>query len=295
MFEISQLRCFVAVAEELHFGRAAERLNMTQPPLSRQINLLEHHVGTRLIERTSRSVELTAAGKSFLPEAMKILRLSEEASATARRVAKGEQGSLAIGFTAVLGYGVLPELLRLLRQKIPGVTLTLKELVTSEQLELLDSGELDIGFMRPHLAHGELATTNLPDESLMLAIPEQDEDKWSKKISLDMLHQRPFLMYSPYEAKYFYQLLQTSFDLHGVKPDIVEYIGQIHSMLSLVSSGIGVALVPQAAAKLQFKGVVLKPMSSNDLPLVESVCSYRKNNQNPMLARFLKEVLAKVR
>ena len=291
MFEISQLRCFVAVAEELHFARAAERLNMTQPPLSRQIALLEHHVGTMLVERTSRSVQLTAAGKSFLPEAIKILRVSEEASAMARKVAKGEQGSLSIGFTAVLGYGVLPELIRSLRKKIPGITLTLKELVTSEQLELLDSGEIDIGLMRPHAPHGELSTKNLPNESLLLAIPEQDEVNWHKKPTLESLHEKSFLMYSPYEAKYFYQLLQTSFDARGIKPDVIEYIGQIHSMLSLVSSGIGVALVPQAASKLQFKGVVLRPLSGSGLPVAESVCSYRKNNQNPMLKRFLGEVI----
>ncbi len=293
MFEISQLRCFIAVAEELHFGRAAERLNMTQPPLSRQINLLEHHVGTKLIERTSRSVELTTAGKSFFPEAVKILRLAEESSATARRIAKGEQGSLAIGFTAVLGYGVLPELIRSLRKKIPDVTLTLKELVTSDQLHLLDSGQLDIGLMRPHTPHGELTTQFLPNESLMLAIPEQEKTKWPEKLTIQDLHQKPFLMYSPYEAKYFHQLLQNIFDAHEIKPDVVEYIGQIHSMLSLVSSGIGVALVPQAASKLQFKGVILRSLLSDGLPEVESVCSYRRDNENPMLKRFLAEIITK--
>src|SRR5574337_1368035 len=112
MFELSQLRCFVAVAEELNFGRAAERLNMTQPPLSRQIQLLEHHVGTRLLERSSRVVKLTAAGRGFLPEAARIVRLSEEAAVTARRMAAGDAGSLAIGFTASVGYGLLPLLVR---------------------------------------------------------------------------------------------------------------------------------------------------------------------------------------
>ena len=98
MFEISQLRCFVAVSEELHFGRAAERLHMTQPPLSRQIRLLEHQVGTPLLERTNRVVRFTAAGKAFFPEAARILRLADEAATTARRIAKGEKGSMAIGF-----------------------------------------------------------------------------------------------------------------------------------------------------------------------------------------------------
>src|SRR4030095_13672230 len=117
MLEISQLRCFVAVGDELHFGRAAERMHMTQPPLSRQIRLLEHQVGTALLERTNRVVRCTAAGKAFFPEAARILRLADEAATTARRIAKGEKGSIAIGFTAAFGYGLLPDLVRRLRER----------------------------------------------------------------------------------------------------------------------------------------------------------------------------------
>ena len=130
MFELSQLRCFVAVAEERHFGRAALRLNMTQPPLSRQIRLLEHQVGTELLHRTSRSVSLTAAGRSFLPDAARLLRLAEEASASARRVAGGMAGTLGVGYTATVGYGLLPSLVRAIRARVPGVSLTLKEMVS---------------------------------------------------------------------------------------------------------------------------------------------------------------------
>src|SRR6516165_2039214 len=188
MFEISQLRCFVAVSEELHFGRAAERLHMTQPPLSRQIRLLEHQVGTPLIERTNRVVRFTAAGKAFFPEAARILRLADEAATTARRIAKGEKGSMAIGFTAAFGYGLLPEIVRRLHQRVPNISLTLKEMVTSEQLEALDAGHLDVG--------------------LMLAIPEKQARSWPREPTLACLHHKPFLAYSPYEASYFYQLVQ---------------------------------------------------------------------------------------
>lgn len=291
MFEISQIRCFVAVAEELHFSRAAERLNMTQPPLSRQIRLLEHHVGTQLLDRNSRTVRLTAAGKSFFPEAARILRMAEEAASTARRVAKGERGSLAIGFTAAFGYGKLPELVRRLRERSPEISLTLKELVTSAQLEALDSGQLDIGLMRPHVEHGELETVALARESLMLALPERDAAQWPKKPALDCLHQKPFLMYSPYEARYFYQLLHGCFDRAGVKPDIVEYVGQIHTMMALVNAGIGAALIPEAATRLQFDGIVLRRMSTNPAQPVETVCSYRKDNDNPILDIFRREIL----
>lgn len=291
MFEISQVRCFVAVAEELHFGRAAERLNMTQPPLSRQIQLLEHHVGTRLLDRSSRGVRLTAAGKAFFPEAARILRMADEAVVTARRVAKGEQGSLAIGFTAAFGYGLLPDLVRRLRERAPGISLTLKELVTTSQLEGLDSGQLDIGLMRPHARHGELETVLLATEPLMLAIPEREAADWPERPTLACVHGKPFLMYSPYEARYFYQLLNNCFDAAGVTPDVVEHIGQIHTMLALVSSGVGVALIPTAAARLQLRGVVLRTMSTEPFAPVQTICAYRRDNNNPILDIFRRDIL----
>ena len=129
MFELSQLRCFVAVAEELHFGRAAQRLNMTQPPLSRQVQLLERILGVVLLDRTSRSVRLTPAGRSFLIEAKRILRLAESAALATRRIGKGDAGRVAIGFTAASGYSFLPNLVDLARTKLPNVDLALRELV----------------------------------------------------------------------------------------------------------------------------------------------------------------------
>lgn len=291
MFELSQIRCFVAVAEELHFSRAAERLNMTQPPLSRQIRLLEHHVGTMLLERTSRSVRLTAAGKSFFPEAARILRMAEEAASTARRIAKGENGSLSIGFTAAFGYGLLPEMVRQLRLLAPGISLTLKELVTSAQLEGLDSGHLDLGLLRPHVTHGELTTVSMMRETLVLAVPASEADQWPEQPTMDCLHGKSFLMYSPYEAGYFYQLLQKMFERANVKPEIVEYIGQIHTMLALVHSGIGVALIPEAATKLNFAGIVLRKMQTTPELPVEMSCSFRNDNDNPILDIFKRRIL----
>ena len=293
MLELSQVRCFVAVAEELHFSRAAERLNMTQPPLSRQIRLLEHQVGTQLLERTSRSVRLTAAGKAFFPEAVNILRMVEEAAATARRVAKGERGSLAIGYTAAFGYGVMPEMTRLLREAAPGISLTLKELVSSAQLEALDSGKLDIGLLRPHPEHGELETVALARESLLLAIPEREADRWPAEPTLDCLDGRPFLMYSPYEAHYFYQLVSTLFEAAGVQPEIIEYISQVHTMLALVNSGLGVALIPEAASRLNFDGLILRKVITSPVAPVAKVCSFRRDNDNPILEMFKKRVLAR--
>jgi len=295
MFEISQLRCFVAVGEELHFGRAAERLHMTQPPLSRQIRILEHQVGTPLLERTNRVVRFTAAGRAFFPEAARILRLADEAATTARRIARGERGSIAIGFTAAFGYGLLPEMVRRLHQQVPNISLTLKEMVTSEQLEALDAGHLDVGLMRPHPPHGGLETVSLAREALMLAIPEKQARSWPREPTLASLHHKPFLAYSPYEASYFYQLVQACLDREGVQPDIVDYVPQIHTMLALVDSGIGVALTPETASRLHFEGVLLRRMTMNPLRPVEMVFSYRKDNDNPILQIFRRDVLERLR
>jgi DNA-binding transcriptional LysR family regulator len=288
MFEISQLRCFVAVAEELHFSRAAERLNMTQPPLSRQIRLLEHHVGTALLERNSRGVRLTAAGRAFLPEAARILRMAEEATFAARRIAKGEQGSLSIGFTSASGYSLLPEVVRRLRERCPGVVLNLKELVSTSQVEALNSGELDLGLMRPHTINSELESLPLVTESLMLAIHEREADQWPLAPTLASLHGRPFVMYSPYEARPFYVMLSERFAKAGVVPDIVEHIGQVHTMLALVRAGVGAALIAEGAARLKFDGIVMRRIETEP---VHMVCTYRRDNDNPVLGVFLREVV----
>ncbi|QOL48326.1 LysR family transcriptional regulator [Massilia litorea] len=288
MFEISQLRCFVAVAEELHFSRAAERLNMTQPPLSRQIRLLEHHVGAQLLERNSRTVRLTAAGKAFFPEAARILRMAEEATFTARRVAKGEQGTLAIGFTGGAGYSLLPEVVRRLREQSPGVVLTLKELVSTQQVEALNASQIELGLMRPHALNAELESALLATEALMLAIPKGEADAWPLNPTLADLHGKPFVMYSPYEARPFHQMLSERFERAGVVPDIVEHIGQVHTMLALVNAGIGAALVAEGATRLHFDGIVVRKI---DTEPVRMVCAWRRDNENPILQLFKRDIV----
>ncbi len=292
MFALSQVRCFVAVAEELHFGRAAARLNITQPPLSRQIRILERRVGARLFNRTSRTVQLTYAGAAFLPEATRILRLVDEAAATARRVAAGVSGTLSIGFTAAIGYGLLPDLVGRLRDRMPGITLVLKELVSSTQIEALSAGDLDVGLLRPHRQHPGLDTLVLHRESLLVALPAREAESWPAKPTPVALDGKPFLMYSPYEARYFHQLVESCLERHSVIPQVVEYVAQIHTMLALVSSGIGIALVPAAAARLGFQGISLRPIKTDPKLPVEVVSTYRADSQNPALALFKQNVLA---
>jgi DNA-binding transcriptional LysR family regulator len=282
MFELSQLRCFVAVAEELHFGRAAKRLHMTQPPLSRQIRLLEHQMGTELLRRTNRVVTLTAAGRGFLPDAARILRMAEEAAVSARRIALGTEGVLAIGFTATIGYGKLPALVSAVRAVSPDVRLMLKEMVSSAQLEALDGHQIDLGLLRPTVENSELIALPCARESLMLAIPESAAQQWSTAPTLKDCHERAMLMYSPYEARYFHQLINNLFERRQVQPNVVEYVSQIHSMLALVRAGIGAALIPATASMLQFPGVIYRSMTTTPATPVELLFAYRKDNDNPV-------------
>jgi DNA-binding transcriptional LysR family regulator len=293
MFELSQLRCFVAVAEELHFGRAAKRLHMTQPPLSRQVRLLEHQMGIDLLRRNNRVVQLTAAGRSFLPDAARILRMAEEAAVSARRMALGTEGALAIGFTATIGYGKLPALVSAVRAVSPDVRLMLKEMVSSAQLEALDGHQIDLGLVRPNVEHSELIALPCARESLMLAIPESTEAQWPTEPTLKDCDGRSLLMYSPYEARYFHQLVTNLLDRKGVQPNIVEYVSQIHSMLALVRAGIGAALIPATASMLQFPGVIYRPVATLPAKPVELLFTYRKDNDNPVF-NAVKDALFRV-
>lgn len=291
MFELSQLRCFVAVAEELHFGRAARRLNLTQPPLSRQIQLLEHALEVKLFERTSRSVLLTPAGTTFLPEARRLLRLSEAAALSAKRTARGEAGQVSIGFTAVSGYDFLPRLIAGFRQAAPDIDLILREMVSAEQIEALAAGRIDIGLIRPPFSRTDLNSQCVVREPLMLAIPADHPLAEAKTVTLADLDGQPLVTYSPYEARYFYDLLATIFREADVAPQYVQHISQIHSILGLVRAGLGVALVPQAAANLRFRDVLLRPIDLGT-HIVELHLAWRRSNANPSLPALLEKVPA---
>jgi DNA-binding transcriptional LysR family regulator len=293
MFELSQLRCFAAVAEELHFGRAAARLNMTQPPLSRQIQLLEHALGIGLFERTSRSVRLTPAGRAFHAEARRILDLAEGAGLAAKRVARGEAGSVTVGFTAAASYGLLPRLIAAARTEMPDVDLALKEMVTADQTDALSSGRIDLGLMRPPIdRRGGAEAVCVARERLMLAVPRGHRLATGREpATVGCLDRQPLIMYSPVEGRYFYDLLAGLFRAAGVVPDHVQHISQAHTMLALVGAGIGVALVPEAARSLRFDGVVLRPLRLPAEAAAQLFAVWRRDNTNPALPVLRDRVL----
>ena len=289
MFELSHLRSFVVVAEELHFGRAARRLHMTQPPLSRQIQLLEHQVGAQLLDRSSRNVRLTPAGRAFLPDARAILRLAESASLSARRISSGDTGSIAIGFTASSGYRFLPGLIVVCLDKLPGVRLVLKEMVTMEQVEALAAGRLDVALLRPHAATADFETRCVAREPLVLALAEDHPLASSASLpTLQDFDHAPFLTYSPVEARYFHDLVAGTFSRAGVHPDYTQYVTQIHTILALVRAGLGTALIPEAATTLRFEGVTFRALQKlRPARPVELFMAWKAGNDNPVLAKFL--------
>jgi DNA-binding transcriptional LysR family regulator len=284
MFELSQLRCFVAAAEELHFGRAAQRLNMTQSPLSRQIQLLERILDVTLLERTSRNVALTPAGRVFLIEARRIVRLAESAQLSARRVARGDAGKVAIGFTAISGYSLIPQIVAQARAALPNIELELREMVTTDQVDALLTGLIDIGFVRPPVTRHEFDTALALDEPLMAALPAGDPRAGKSVLDPADFDGQPLIMYARQGAGYFHDMLVRLFDEAGVMPDYVQHVTQIHSMLGLVRSGLAAAIVPQSASELHLMDVQFRQLTTWPERPVELHMAWRRDNANPALA-----------
>jgi len=287
MFDFSQLRCFVAVAEELHFGRAAARLNMTQPPLSRQIQVLERILDVQLLERTSRSVRLTAAGRSFLPEAQRILRLAETATHLTRQVAAGRAGVLKLGFTAASAYDFLPRLVTALRQRLPEVTLALREMVSKDQLEELLAGRIDAALVRPPVTHPDLTAVRALAEPLVVALPAGHPLAVRDALAPGEIGGEPLVAYAPNEARYFHDLILGLLTEAGIQPRIVQQLTQIHAILALVRAAVGIALVPAAAESLHVEGVVFRPLALPAPRPVELVLAWRRDGDDPLIARLV--------
>ncbi|MFD7447048.1 LysR substrate-binding domain-containing protein [Streptomyces sp. NPDC059909] len=291
MFTLTQLTSFVAVAEELHFTRAAERLQMTQPPLSRQIQLLENELRVRLLDRTNRSVRLTPAGRAFLNEARRMLRQAEHATLAVRQVSAGEAGAIAIGFTAAGAYSALGTLLDTAGASMPRTEIVLREMVTRDQLEAITAGSLDLGMVRPAPIGSDLESRPATREGLLAALPT-DHPLTAREgaLRVEDFDGQDMLMYSPVESRYFHELLISIFRAAQVTPVFTQYLSQVHSILALVNTGWGVALVPEAAAQMRFAGITFKPVSLPTPQPVELNLVWRKSNDNPALHTLLRHL-----
>src|SRR5471032_799895 len=257
--DLRQLRQFIAVAEHLHYGRAAAALHISQPPLSRSIQDLEARLGARLLERSRRKVELTAAGAWYLEEARQVLaRLERAGRSVAERSAVGA-GALRIGFVTIADYSVLPGLLSRFKAANPGVSLALRELVTETQLEALGAGDLDLGFVLPPLPAREVESIAVNREPLVVALPSRHPLARERgPLGVRTLAEEPFVMVPANLARGLSDVVLGLCARAGFAPRVAQEAVQMQTVVSLVSSGLGVAIVPASLLNLRRKGVVYR-------------------------------------
>ncbi|MEI8412793.1 MULTISPECIES: LysR family transcriptional regulator [unclassified Kribbella] len=285
MFSLDQLSAFVAVAEELHFGRAAERLNMTQPPLSRQVQKLERAVGVQLLERDNRRVVLTEAGRAFLTEARRVLALVETAGDLARRVDQGAAGTLRLGFTATSAIRTLGPFLRRMSEELPDVDVILHERVTPAQIDGLLRGELDLGLGRPPFDAQVLDSRVVFREPLCAVVPGNHRlALLGRPLTPADFAGEQVISYSPTQARYFHEL--TVRFLADAHPRIEQRVQQILTVILLVAAGRGVALVPASARSLGVEGVTFCEVGVPGEP-VELHAIWNRASTNPVLHRVL--------
>jgi DNA-binding transcriptional LysR family regulator len=284
--ELRQLRYFVAVAEELHFRRAAARLHMSQPPLSQQIQQLEAEMGCRLLTRSRRRVELTASGEAFLRDARTLLAELDGAVATARRIAAGQTGRLRINFVGSALLSTLPELVQRFRGAHPLVEIELHERSTVEQLRAIKSGAVDVGLIRPPLEPDpELNVEVVLRERTVAALPAEHPLAEMRRTPLRRLASEPLVLFPRDQAPGFHDLLISSLAGTGATPRVVQYAPEMLTIIGLVAAGIGVSLAPASVQRLALEGVTYRPVSG--APATELAAVTRAGDESPLVRAFV--------
>ncbi|WP_154793769.1 LysR family transcriptional regulator [Occultella kanbiaonis] len=286
MYTLDQLVGFVAVAEEGSFAGAADRLRMTQPPLSRQVRKLERDVGVELLVRHHRGARPTPAGRVFLEESRRLLARAETARLRARSAADGTTGTVRIAFTAVSAMTVLGPWASTLAEQLPDVDLILTEMVTGEQVEALLAGEIDVGLARGPARTEPLTARPVASESMVLAVPT-GHPFTGLRPTLSDVAAHPVVTYAPAQARYLYETVAGVFREANLTPRYVQHVAQVNSVLALVGAGLGVALVPSSVATLQLPSVTYLEVSDMPDHAVQVHCVWRSDNDNPALARAL--------
>lgn len=294
--ELRHLRYFVAVAEELHFGRAAARLNISQPPLSQQIQMLEQQVGARLLARTNRSVALTAAGRQFLADSRQILGLVNDAAARAERLHQGEAGELRIGFTSSAPFiRAVSDTLSLFRQQYPGMHLQTREMNTREQLAPLSEGALDLGLMRntplPESLHYEV----ILHEPLMAMIPRVYPLSQKPVVTLAELAKEPFVFFDPHVGTGLYDDILGMMRRYQLTPVITQEVGEAMTIIGLVAAGLGVSILPASFKKVQLNEMCWVPIAEDDAVSEMWLVWSAHHEQSQAALRFRQQLIQAVR
>ncbi len=286
--DLRQLRYFLAVAEERHFGRAALRLHMTQPPLSQAIQHLEAQLGVELFRRSTRHIELSAAGQALLPEAQRLLAQAEQIPHLVLRAAKGETGVLRIAFISIADYSVLPPSLSRFRQQFPDVQFQLQEATSDVQWGLLERGEIDLGFLIPPMPlalESQLDYQRLRLEPLLLAIPESAAGR-PRPTQLASYQDLALILFPRKIAPALHDTILGYFHRQGLTPVIAQEAIQMQTIVALVSANLGMSLVPASVSNLQRPGVRYLPLAQAGAP-VEIGVAWRREHASPVLSAFL--------
>ncbi len=262
---------------------------MAQPPLSRQIMLLEEEIGVLLFERTKRRVRLTPAGDAFLTKARQMLALADDAVAEARRAASGTVGALSIAFVGSTMFSVLPDILRQVRVRLPDVALALHEMSTGPQIKALVDGRMHVGFVRPWIVHPAVVSEVILREPILVALPQSHPSAVRPDISLAALADDLFVMISSTARPSFTDQVLALCFAAGFTPNVVQEALEIQTVLGLVASDLGVALVPGSVRRVDWPGVVLRPISAPS-PTTELSIAYRREDPSPILPHFLQIV-----
>ncbi len=284
--EFRQLRYFVTVAQELHFGRAAERLDITQPALSKQIRVLEQELGIQLLSRTKRTVGLTPAGQAFSTQARQLLKQAEEAIALAQRTARGEVGTLTIGFTPTATYTILPKAITSFRSRFPQVELNMRELSTEGQVTALNQSQIDLGFLHPPIDARGLELYPILSEEFVVVLPKEHRLHQKKSLSLRDLATESFILHSRSEGPFLYDEFFKLCRQAGFPPKIAQETDSHQSRICLVAAGIGITFIPAGLPILGSENLICKPLE--DLPIkLEFAAAWRSPIATPTLSKFL--------
>jgi len=283
--ELRHLRYFVAVAEEMHFGRAARRLNISQPPLSIQIRHLEEELGVTLFVR-KKAIELTPAGKEFLIYATGALLKVQQGMRSAQRVQQGEVGELSVGFMGSMAYTYLPWQLKFFREKFPGVELKLYEQDTRTQLKALHDGDLNVGIVRGPICSRGLSAVKILTEPLIVALPVSHRCAQTREVSVAELAEDCLIMFPRRVGGSLNDEVTRLCDRAGFSPKVSQEVIQLHVVVSLVSAGIGIAIVPESTRLFSVSGVVFRPLVEKNAHVSTEVV-FREDDSSQVVREFL--------
>jgi DNA-binding transcriptional LysR family regulator len=289
MLELRHYRYFVAVAEERHFGRAAERLHISQPPLSQQIMAMEEMLRVRLFERSRRKVELTEAGRLLLDEARRVLAQADHAEWTVRRAATGELGSLAIGFTGSSPFNqLMPKLVKGFRDRWPEVELSLREMSTTEQLAALQERRVDIGFARPaeEVAVPGVTLRLAQRELLLVALNAGHPLAAFDQLAMAQLAGQPFVMHPRQIGAGLYDRVQSLARAAGFQPEVVVEAHQISTLVGLAAAGLGICVVPEAMRGASIPNVTFRPLT-DPMAFIDLFIAHSDGPLRPAVTNFL--------